>query len=277
VVASAVSLIENRFPNQKLSETMMTQRIMEVCGEVQDFLNESYNYFAKQFLNIDNHVFDIKQEVVAKTALFITKKRYGLRIINDAGRKCDKVHVKGLDTVRSNFAIAMKSLLSDVLEDILANVPKEQIDERISKFKRNMHMLHYDVMANPIGVKGIGKYEVKDEDSSFSKFKKGAPVHVKSAINYNSLLQHWFEGRKYEKIGNGSKIKWVYLKENTFGFDTIGYKGWEDPPQILDFIKNHIDHNRMFEQAMSKKLGMFYKAMKWEDVVDKEQSIERFF
>ena len=33
----------------------------------------------------------------------------------------------------------------------------------------------------------------------------------------------------------------------------------------------------MFEQAMSKKLGMFYKAMKWEDVVDKEQSIERFF
>jgi len=168
-------------------------------------------------------------------------------------------------------------LLSDVLEDILANVPKEQIDERISKFKRNMHMLHYDVMANPIGVKGIGKYEVKDEDSSFSKFKKGAPVHVKSAINYNSLLQHWFEGRKYEKIGNGSKIKWVYLKENTFGFDTIGYKGWEDPPQILDFIKNHIDHNRMFEQAMSKKLGMFYKAMKWEDVVDKEQSIERFF
>ena len=69
----------------------------------------------------------------------------------------------------------------------------------------------------------------------------------------------------------------MYLKENTFGFDTIGYKGWEDPPQILDFIKNHIDHNRMFEQAMSKKLGMFYKAMKWEDVVDKEQSIERFF
>ena len=42
-----VPLIEKRFPNQKLSETMMTQRIMEVCGEVQDFLNTSYDYFAK--------------------------------------------------------------------------------------------------------------------------------------------------------------------------------------------------------------------------------------
>ena len=69
----------------------------------------------------------------------------------------------------------------------------------------------------------------------------------------------------------------MYLKENEFGFDTIGYKGWEDPPQILDFIKKYIDHNRMFEQAMDKKIGMFYKSMGWTDVVDKQQSIERFF
>ena len=277
IFASAVPLVEKRFPNEKLSETMMTQRIMEICGEVQDFLNQSYNYFAKKFCNIDDHFFDIKQEVVAKTGLFITKKRYGLKIINDAGRKVNKIHVKGLDTVRSNFAVAMKDLLSKVLEDILANVPKEQIDERISKFKRNMNMLHYDVMANPIGVKGIGKYEVKDSDSPFSKYKKGTPVHVKAAINYNSLLQYWYEGRKYERITNGTKIKWVYLKTNEFGFDTIGYKGYEDPPQILNLIKTHIDYARMFEQAMSKKIGMFYESMGWEDVVDKQQSIERFF
>ena len=140
-----------------------------------------------------------------------------------------------------------------------------------------MNSLHFDVMANPIGVKGIGKYEVKVEDSAFSVYKKGTPVHVKSAINYNSLLDYWYEGRKYEKITNGSKIKWVYLKNNEFGFDTIGYKGYEDPPQILDLIKTHIDHERMFQQAMSKKIGMFYKAMKWEKVVDNRKSIERFF
>ena len=67
--------------------------------EVQDYLNKSYDYFGKKFCNVTDHVFDIKQEVIAKSGLFITKKRYGLRIINDAGRKCDKIHVKGLDTV----------------------------------------------------------------------------------------------------------------------------------------------------------------------------------
>jgi DNA polymerase elongation subunit (family B) len=276
IFASAIPLVKKRFPTDKLSDTMMSQRILEVTSEVQDYLNQSYNYFAKKFLNINEHVFDIKQEVIAKTGLFITKKRYGLKIINDAGRKVNKIHVKGLDTVRSNFAVAMKKLLSSVLEDILADVPKEQIDERISKFKRNMHMLHYDVMANPIGVKGIQKYTVKSSET-FQTFKKGAPVHVKSAINYNSLLQHWYEGRKYEKISNGTKIKWVYLKDNEFGFDTIAYKGYEDPPQILELIKNKIDHNKMFEQAMSKKIGMFYQALSWEAVVDKQQSIERFF
>ena len=277
IFASAVPLIEKRFPNQELSETMMTQRIMEVCGEVQDYLNESYNYFAKKFCNVDDHVFDIKQEVVAKTGLFITKKRYGLRIINDAGRKVNKTHVKGLDTIRSNFAVAMKELLSNVLDDILADVPKEKIDERISIFKRNMHNLSYEVMANPIGVKGIGKYEVEDEETSFSKYKKGAPVHVKAAINYNSLIDHWYEGKRYEKIANATKIKWVYLKENTFGFDAIAFKGHEDPKEILELIKNHIDHNKMYEQAMSKKLGMFYQALNWGGVEDKTTSMNRFF
>ncbi len=277
IFASAVPLVEKRFPNQELTETMMTQRIMEICAEVQDFLNKSYDYFGKKFCNVDEHVFDIKQEVIAKSGLFITKKRYGLRIINDAGRKVNKIHVKGLDTVRSNFATAMKDLLQNVLDDILADVPKRKIDERISIFKRNMTSLHFDVMANPIGVKGIGKYEIKDMESSFSTYKKGTPVHVKASINYNSLLDYWYEGKRYEKISNGSKIKWVYLKENEFGFDTIAYKGYEDPPQILDMIKKYIDHNKMYEQAMSKKIGMFYKAMKWGGVEDTTQSMSRFF
>ena len=277
IFASAVPLVEKRFPNQELTETMMTQRIMEICEEVQDYLNKSYDYFGKKFCNVDEHVFDIKQEVIAKSGLFITKKRYGLRIINDAGRKVNKTHVKGLDTIRSNFAVAMKDLLQNVLDDILADVPKEKIDERISVFKRNMTSLHYDVLANPIGVKGIGKYQVKDIESVFSSYKKGTPVHVKSSINYNSLIDYWYEGKRYEKIGNGNKIKWVYLKENEFGFDSIAYKGYEDPPQILELIKNYIDHNKMYEQAMSKKIGMFYKALNWGGVEDTTQSMSRFF
>ena len=67
------------------------------------------------------------------------------------------------------------------------------------------------------------------------------------------------------------------MKDNEFGFETIAYKGYEDPPQILELIKNKIDHNKMFEQTMSKKLVMFYESMGWPGIVDKQTSIERFF
>ena len=77
----------------------------------------------------------------------------------------------------------MKDLLGSVLEDILADVPKEKVDERISVFKRNMTSLHFDVMANPIGVKGIGKYQIKDDDNPFATYKKGTPVHVQESSN----------------------------------------------------------------------------------------------
>ena len=254
---------------------MMTQRIMEICGEVQEFLNNSYNYFAKKFCNIDEHVFDIKQEVIAKSGLFITKKRYGLRIINDAGRKVNKIHVKGLDTIRSNFAVAMKDLLQNVLDDILADVPKEKIDERISVFKRNMTSLHYDVLANPIGVKGIGKYQVKDIESAFSSYKKGTPVHVKSAINYNDMLHH-FGIRDHETIKDGDKIKWAYLKGNPYGFDTIALRGYDDPPEVVEFVNMYIDRDKMFQSDLQGKIDDFYAAMNWGKLPE-NNAVNKFF
>ena len=49
------------------------------------------------------------------------------------------------------------------------------------------------------------------------------------------------------------------LKENQFGFDSIVIQRTRGPKRNLELIKNYIDHNKMYEQAMSKKLGMFYK------------------
>ena len=97
---------------------MKTQKISEIATEVQGYMNTSYDYFAKKFCNIDKHRFEIKQEIIARAGFFVVKKRYGMRIINDNGVKVNKVHVKGLDTVRSTFPPAMKVLLKSVLDDI---------------------------------------------------------------------------------------------------------------------------------------------------------------
>ena len=275
VFYSATPVVKKRFPNQKLNDVMMTQRILEIASEVQNYLNNSYDYFAKKFCNIDTHRFEIKQEVIAKAGLFVTKKRYGMKIINDNGRVVNKMLVKGLDTVRSSFPVAMKELLAKLLEDILMEVPKDKLDEYILNFKKSMKLMNFDKIAMPIGVRGIRKYAQVDETGLIIS-KLGTPVHVKASYAYNNFLTIQKLNR-YEKIGESQKIKWVYLKNNPYGFKVIAYKGYEDPKKLMDFIKTYIDTDKIYKQALDKKIFMFYNALNWVMPVDKKNTLERFF
>ena len=276
VFYSALPLIEKRFPNTPFTETRMSKVILDVADEMQNFLNSSYDYFAKEFLNVNEHRFEIKQELIAKSGLFIVKKRYGLKIINDNGVKVNKLHVKGLDLVRSNFPKAMGELLKSVLEDILATVPKDKIDERIINFKESMKLMDFDRIAIPTGVKNLKKYS-NGKAGKFTNFAKGSPAHVKASIVYNDLIDYFGLSRKYEQITSSEKIKWVYLRQNELGLESCGYKGYEDPPQIIEFIKKYIDYKKMYTQMLKKKIMMFYETLKWDEPVNKNTSIERFF
>ena len=51
----------------------MSKVILDVADEMQTYLNKSYDYFGSKFLNLDKHRFEIKQELIAKSGLFIVK------------------------------------------------------------------------------------------------------------------------------------------------------------------------------------------------------------
>jgi len=277
VFYSATPLVKKRFPELDIKdEDKMSKAILKIASEVQSHLNQGYDYFAKKFCNLNKHRFDIKQEVIAKSGLFVTKKRYGLKIINDNGKKVDKMMVKGLDTVRSSFPTAMKEMLSKVLDDILMDVPKEQLDKFIINFKNSMKLMDFNKIAIPTSVRGIKKYRVRD-GNLFNSYKLGTPVHVKSAIFYNDLLKYLKVSKRYSEIFDGEKIMWVYLKPNPIGLQTIAYKGYEDPPEVLDFIRQFINPNKLYKQALHKKIMMFYQALNWNEPTDSSKTIERFF
>ena len=66
-------------------------------------------------------------------------------------------------------------------------------------------------------------------------------------------------------------------KENNLGMDVLAYKGYEDPPEIIKFIKENIHHKKIYDQALYKKIMMFYQAMNWDEPTLKKDTIERFF
>jgi len=277
VFYSALPLVKKRFPELDIkNEDRMSKSILQIASEVQVHLNRSYDYFAKKFCNLDKHRFDIKQEVIAKSGLFVTKKRYGLKIINDNGKKVNKMMIKGLDTVRSSFPVAMREMLSKVLEDILMDVPKVKLDEFIINFKDSMKLMDFNKIAIPISVKGMHKYYNKRGDIFKSHFLR-TPVHVKSALHYNDFLKYNKISKQYSVISNGEKIKWVYLKQNPLGLNTIAYKGYEDPPEVLEFIRQYINHEKIYKQALHKKIMMLYDALRWDEPTDATKTIERFF
>ena len=284
VFYSALPLVKNRLPNADTTDDkFMTEQILDIASEVQTYINKSYDYFAKNFLNIqDEHRFEIKQEVIAKSAFWVTKKRYGQWIINDGGTPCEKLDVKGLDIVRSSFPPSFRDFMTKVLKAILAKVGKERIDEFILNFKKSLHNETVENIALPTGVKGIKKYTKKKTTrgfggkSMFTDMEKGAPVYVKASVVYNDLLKH-FNANNCESIKNASKIRWVYLKDNPFNIDAIAFKGYDDPKEIMDFIIKYIDRDKLFNKALKKKIQMFYDSMKWDMPVDKKTSIERFF
>ena len=277
VFFSALPLIKHRYPNMDTTDSkLMTERILEITPEVQNHINDTYNMYAKKFHNIDNHLFDIKQETIARSGIWIAKKRYAQWIINNEGIDVNKLDVKGIDVVRSNFPEAFRKLMKDVLMGILQHKSNSEINDIILDFRETIKDHQIVDIAKSTGVKNISKY-LNGSTKPFQTSFKGVPAHVKSAINYNDLIVHYGKENK-GKIVDGDKIKWVYLKNNEFGLESCALKGYDDPKEIVEFIKKYIDYDRIFKGELENKLSAFYGAMKWGRLPEKNAKIiSKFF
>ena len=59
--------------------------------------------------------------------------------------------------------------------------------------------------------------------------------------------------------------------------ETLAYKGHEDPIEILSFIRESVDYDKIYSKSLKKKITMFYDTMDWDEPIDASKTIERFF
>jgi DNA polymerase elongation subunit (family B) len=278
VFFSAVPLMNKRFPNWK-SETqdVIAGYVDGIAGEVQDYLNNFYDILSEKVFNVskDKHRFEIKKEFVAKSGLWVAKKRYAQWIIMNNGVPMDKLDVKGLDVKRSSFPKAFQDIMAEVLISILRGETEQEISDKVLAFKKKM--TEYDVkdVAKNAPVKELSKYMGKKRQPF--QVEKGTPAHIKAAIAYNDCLKHFDSPFKYSPMRNGDKIKWVYLKDNPLGLDGLGFTGYDDPQEIIDFVATYVDHNKIFERELKGKLQDFFDAVGWGEVVSEQRTAEKFF
>jgi len=276
---SAIPLIEKLYPETDTSNDKLMNDITSlICLQVQTFLNDSFDMFASKFLHCKKHTFVIKQEVIAKTGMWVGKKRYALHITNDNGVPTDEIDVKGLDIKRSDFPLAFRQFMKDLLwNDFLKDTEKFEVDAKILHFKEFMKTLPIEEIATPTGVKGIVKYSAKGNMQKFGNWIKGTPAHVKAAISYNELVKYLKLDKTHALLRDGEKIRWVYLKTNSYGLNTIALRGDRDPAEILNFIKMYIDYNSIFERVLMSKIEDFYTALDWSFPSPCQNIINDFF
>ena len=274
VFYSSIPLLDKDPEN--MGEDEVIEATIDKAKELQSYLNNSYDYYARQILNIPEgqHRFDIKQELVASRGVWMSaKKRYAQWIVNDEGDPTSELDVKGMDIVRSDFPPAFDEVMEEVVVTILKENDQDRVDQIIMDFEEKLHDFEIEEVANPTGVGDFSDFQ----KPTMGQYKKGAPVYFKSALAYNELLEYFGIEEEHEPIRDNSKIKWVYLHENPLGLSQVGFKGDGDPKEIMDFINQYADYDKMYEKALKSKLEDIYDAVGWDFPSAGKKRAEDFF
>ena len=280
----AKPLLRHRFPKfDEMSDKEKDTELEKIALEYQDIITDHYNNVAKDVFNINQfewfdkpHWLEMKTECVIRSAYFRATRRYAQWITKQEGVEKETLDIKGLEFQKSNFPPILGKFFNDALVDVLKGTKQDEIDARVKTFKKQIldGTIPLTDLGNPTSVKQIGKHQGKParKGEMLSTFnhvenkvgrKLGAPAAVKAAIRYNDLLRFWKLDSKYELITNGTKIKWIYLKNNPYQIEEIAFLDYDMPEKIRIFIEQYADRKKVFESILLNKLEGFYSDMEW--------------
>ena len=265
---NAEPLLRKLYPDfDSMDEASKADKLEAMSLEYEKKINKYYDHLALDAFNVpvDKHRLEMKTECTIRSAFFSGKRRYAQYITKKEGVPCNEIDVKGLDFMKSNFPPLFKEFFEDILNKILFGGTREEIDKQILDFKNSLNTLPFEKISKPTGVKRIQKYTARgpSADEIFSEFENKAPVGVKAAVRYNDLLKFKGLDKKHTQIVEGDKIKWVYLKDNPYKIDTIGFLDFDLPKPIRKFIKEYVDIPRSFDTILKNKLESFYEDLGW--------------
>ena len=234
------------------------QETYDKIQDIEDYLNQEINAWAKKALLTQDSRFIFKRESIADVAIFLQKKRYVMHILDDEGIKEKKFKYTGVEVVRTTMPNAIKPYAKEIIETMLMSKSLKKTNDILNTTYDIFKTLSPQEVSFVMGIKNYEKYASKCRDFNTAK---GTPIHVKSAYFYNMMLAKMNTGNKYEEISSGDKVRYMYVEQpNKFGLDTIGFKH-EYPTEFNDILKP--DYEKMFEKILFESIKRFYDNVGW--------------
>ena len=152
--------------------------------------------------------------------------------------------------------VPLRSALKDAVKIVLTRDEKA-LREFVVNMESTWHKLSYSEIAFPRSVNGVSQYRDKT-----TIYKKGTPIHVRGALIYNHLVEQKGLEKSYQKIQEGDKIKFLYLREpNPLGTNVITFNN--GIPKEFG-IEQYVDYEMMFEKAFLDPLNTLVQTVGWE-------------
>ena len=144
------------------SEQSVTQLYDSVAQEV----NKSFTKYMQDAFNCPStygKLIKAGREVVGSKGLFITKKRYAIKIYDLEGNKTDKIKAMGLDLKRSDTPSYIQNFLSEVLDRVLTGKEEQEIMEFIADFRLEFKKMPGWEKGSPRRVNKLTVYHTREK------------------------------------------------------------------------------------------------------------------
>lgn len=242
---------------EEIGDTIkVTEDAIKVIDSVESYLNQQINKWAKSQLNSQDPRYHFSREKICLNGIFLTKKNYILRVLNNEGFDCDKIVEKGVELVKSTHSEAVKNLIRSVVYCIFYEKGREAADKKYLEALDSFKTFGVDDISRRQNVKNHEKYA---DLAKGVQVALNTPYVHKGAIYYNNLIQDLDLGGKYPKISSGQKVKHVYLKKNRFGFKGIAFN--DRLPEEFDL---HPDYDYQFKKMVLPLIERCYKGSGWQ-------------
>ena len=224
--------------------------------KIEPTINKAMSALAKYTNAYEEKIF-FKRETIADKGIWVAKKRYALNVYDNEGvrYKEPKLKVMGLEIVRSSTPAPVRESLREAVKMCLT-ADEKTLQSFVEKTWNEFSNMPVEQIAFPRGCNNLGKYH-----SSSDIYTKGTPMHVRGALMYNFILNDKKLEHKYEKIQDGDKIKFLYLKEpNHIGENCVAFNA--KLPVEFD-LHRYVDYEIIFEKAFIEPLNTIANGIGW--------------
>jgi DNA polymerase elongation subunit (family B) len=227
-------------------------------------IKEFFNIM-KENMNMRELTLGMEAECIADTSIFTGKKRYILRKIWEEGVTLPepKLKIRGIEIVRTSTPQWVRNKLKDTVSFLFNGTTNDLMIKYIEQIEKEFKQLTCEDVAFSISC----NYNNYESDS------KGLPIQVRSAYKFNEALEKLQLTDKYQKIFDGNKIKYLYIKKPNFvQSDIIGFPE-KMPKEISNKIE--IDYKTQFQKTYMAAINRILTPIGWSSV--KTNSLDDFF